>query len=102
MGSPGNPKSGGRKKGALNRKTVLLEELCEKKGIHPFEALLKLCVHPDVSIQLGAIKEACSYLYPKRKAIEVSQDPDAPGTSLGQALIEECRTLFHTKLNERK
>lgn len=80
------PKAVGRRKGTPNRKTQLLMEICEAKGISPFEGLLELCVHPDVHIRLGALREACQYLYPKRKAIEISGEMD-------MKLIERVREL---------
>lgn len=101
--APGGKKTGGRTKGIPNKKTILLEELCEKRKIHPFEALLTLCSHPDPSIQLGAIKEACSYLYPKRKAIEHSEDPNNyPGKAKEESRLVELRAAVQARINERK
>ncbi len=69
-----NPRSLGigRQKGTLNKKTEALHEICERKGINPFEALLEMAQHDDPNIRLGALKEVCAYLYPKRKALEIS------------------------------
>lgn len=66
------PKTSGRKKGTPNKKTQELLTVCEEMGFDPFRELLK-------KAQEGSEKcliEACSYLYPKRKAIEHSVDPN--------------------------
>ena len=76
--------------------------LCKKKKIHPFEALLKLCTHADPAIQLGAVKEACSYLYPKRKAIELSEDRENPlGASSEAEALEKMREQVRILREER-
>lgn len=67
MAAPkGHPKYGGRVKGTPNKKTESLIEICERKGINLFEAMLEMTQHPDPSIAFQAIKEASSYIYQKR------------------------------------
>ena len=67
------PEGSGRKKGTLNVKTAALEEICQKHNIHPFEAMVKLALTTDKDdLRFNALKELCQYLYPKRKAVEVS------------------------------
>lgn len=53
-------------------------EKCERMGIDPFEALLVLAKEEDAGIRLGALKEICQYLYPKRKALEHSGEIKRP------------------------
>lgn len=68
----GHTKTGGRKKGTPNRKCVGIIESCEAAGVDFFEELIKIAKdsnHPD---HFAAIKEGCHYLYPKRKAVEVT------------------------------
>ncbi len=67
----GKPKTGGRQKGVLNKKSRTLLEICESKGFSPFEAMLELAIDGDKDM----LKEVSQYLYPKRKAIEHSVDP---------------------------
>lgn len=64
--------AGGRPRGSLNKKTQDLFDLCGKERIDPFRELLKLCKSDDVPTKLQAISTACKYLYPIRKAVEVS------------------------------
>lgn len=72
------PEGSGRKKGTPNRKTEDLMAKCEAKGIDVFEALLEYVTEPStMELRLSALKELCQYLYPKRKALEVSGSMDA-------------------------
>jgi len=76
MAAPkGHKRYGGRVKGIPNRKTLNLLEKCEEAGIDPFAELLKLCSHKEIFIRMNALKEVSQYLYPKRKAMEISVDP---------------------------
>jgi hypothetical protein len=70
------PLGAGRKKGTLNRKTEALVEKCERMGIDLFEALLDLAKSPDPTIRLSALREAIQYIYPKRKAVELTAEHD--------------------------
>lgn len=73
---PGQPKSGGRVAGTPNRVTKTLADQCVDKGIDPWAKLLEHIQSDDAAISLKAISEACSYLYPKRKALEISDERD--------------------------
>jgi hypothetical protein len=101
MAAPkGHPKWGGRKKGSANQDTQAIEERAQELGVSPFEVLLLFAkgdwqnlgyaakcttkwtgsgieYEEDVitpQMRLLAAKEACQYLYPKRKAIEIGQE----------------------------
>ena len=77
MFKPGHEKRGGRKKGTPNKKTQDLMAMCEARGINLFEAFLEIIedVNADPNLRFSALKEAAQYVYPKRKAIEHSVDP---------------------------
>lgn len=68
------PEGAGRKKGTPNRRTEALMDKCERLNIDPFEGLLRLTDHNDPTIALSAYKEVCQYIYPKRKALEITAD----------------------------
>ena len=72
------PVGAGRKRGSLNRKSEALIEKCERQGIDPFNALLELAASDDQNIKLSALKEICSYLYPKRLALDQSVEVSGP------------------------
>ncbi len=84
-GIPGQ-RIGGRQKGTPNKKTVQLKERAQRLGFDPFEMLLRVAkgdwqgleLDGPISIELRvrAACEACKYLYPQRKAIEVSDERD--------------------------
>ena len=89
MRTPGS----GRKKGSGNKKSLLVAEKAMELGVDPFEILLKfasadwkalgykeeyqvtkdgarLTISPEV--RLKAASEACQYILPKKKAMEIS------------------------------
>ncbi len=77
MAAPkGHKRYGGRGKGTLNKATTALEAICIEEGIDPFRGLCKLAKCGDPLLSFSAIKELCQYLYPKRKALEVTADID--------------------------
>lgn len=62
----------------MSRKSESLFELCDEMGFHPFAELMLLSIETDdESVRASCLKELCQYLYPKRKALELSSDPDA-------------------------
>lgn len=91
-------KTGGRKKGSVNKKTLALAERAEALGVDPWEVLLLYCkgdwqalgyksatfirytqaganeeytIPPD--LRFKAVQEANEYLHPKRKALEITE-----------------------------
>lgn len=66
-------KTGGRVKGSVNRRTACAVALLEGLGCSPLESMAKIAddENVDVAIRLSALKDLASYLYPKRKAIEI-------------------------------
>lgn len=94
----------GRPKGSLNQKTQDLFDLCSKERINPFQALLKLCKHEDDNIKLQSLKEVCKYLYPVRKAVEVSGLDGGPirteaESSFERETIDQFKELVRLKYN---
>ena len=77
----GMEKQGGRRKGSKNKRSLLPMHRAEELGVDPFELLLYFAKgdaeklgYKSISIDLRliAIKEACQYIYSKKKAIEVN------------------------------
>ncbi len=86
---PGSQKSGGRKAGTPNKKTQSLEDKAREMEVDPFEILLRVAKGDwrglgykenviSLETRLKAASEACTYLFPKRKAIQITApfDPD--------------------------
>lgn len=97
-GAP-KPANSGRKKGVLNRKTEDLMAKCEARGIDVFDALLEYVVLPSSpEIRLSALKELCQYLYPKRKALEVSGELNNPYL---EKPLEELKALVKKDLEKK-
>lgn len=67
-------KTGGRVAGTPNRKTADAAALLEGLGCSPLESMAKIAddENVDVAIRLSALKDLASYLYPKRKAVELN------------------------------
>lgn len=75
------PAGSGRVKGTPNRKTQTLQEMCEKRGIEPFEALIEIAKTAlDDGLKFKAVSELCSYVYPKPKAVSVVQVTNPDGS----------------------
>jgi hypothetical protein len=101
------PEDAGRKKGTPNRKTQTLLDKCEEKGIDPFAALLELSQMAErEETRLGALKEICSYLYPKRKSLEHSglTDPKVVNEieKLSDLDAEELEKVIKEELKAKK
>lgn len=82
------PKTGGRQKGTPNKDTSQLAQLAQQLDVDPFEILLLFASGDFMSLginevtpdqRLKAATEACTYLHPKRKALEHSGDMELKG-----------------------
>jgi len=67
-------KTGGRKAGTPNKRTVALAERLESLNCDPVSELVSLAQAKDIdpSIRVRCYTELMAYVYPKRKAVEVS------------------------------
>lgn len=65
-------KTGGRRAGTPNKDTDLLLMKCHEKGLDVFGAMIELAQGDDIPAKLTMLKELAQYLYPKRKALEVT------------------------------
>lgn len=99
MAAPkGHKRYGGRQKGTPNKESLPLEQKAKDLGVDPFDILLKFAAgnwkdlgyenecyfmeKPDGAVKMGytitpemrlkAASEACQYLLPKKKAVELS------------------------------
>jgi hypothetical protein len=72
----GRKKTGGRKKGSLNRINADLKDRLSAAfpDYCPIEEMARIALNfdEDVTIRLTAHKEIAQYIYPKRKAVEVT------------------------------
>jgi len=67
-------KTGGHTAGAPNKRTADLAERLEVLGCDPLEGLAKIDAHPttDTALRTRVCGDLLRYLYPMRKALEVS------------------------------
>lgn len=77
----GHKKVGGRKKGTPNKKT---KELLEVLGsFNPAEKLMQLYEESDdKDLKASIAKELMKYVYPQRKAVEMTGDIELPKIEL--------------------
>ena len=73
-------KTGGRVAGTPNRRTVELQDRLDALGIDPVLGLAQIANDPAASIDLKARVhcELMAYLYPKRKALDMSSSQQQP------------------------
>lgn len=123
---PGSPKTGGRTKGAINKRTKFgpkAHETAERLGIDPFEILLRFAANDwenlgyvsrtrrmlsksgevveidniEPSDRIQAAKSASEYLFPKRKSVELTgKDGQDIFNSLG-LLVQSVLASDHGK-----
>lgn len=75
-GTPRSPNAG-RKKGTPNKKSQALIDKCNEFGVDPFAILLDFAKNSvDPKMKFDAAKEVSQYLYPKRKATEISMEEE--------------------------
>lgn len=133
MAAPkGHKRWGGRAKGTPNASTLPLEAKAKELGVDPFEILLLFAAGDwkalgyqeeqapssfskegvvykytiDPSVRSKAAAEVCSYLYAKRKALEVSQEVDPEMLELAQILAglpkEEIMAVIALEMKKLK
>ena len=72
-------KTGGRKSGTPNKKTIAVQEQMERLGFDPIESMIEICnqamTEKNYALAGQMAKELAQYVYPKRKAVEHVTDP---------------------------
>ena len=75
-------KTGGRKRGTPNKKTIAVQEQMEQLGFDPIESMIEISKQAmsDKNYVLAGqmAKELAQYIYPKRKAVEHTTSEDSP------------------------
>src|SRR5215471_4185352 len=71
-------KTGGRQAGTPNKATVELQQKLAALGCDPIVGMATIAENlaNSVEIRLRAYTEICQYVYPKRRAIDVTRDLD--------------------------
>ena len=90
------PEGSGRKKGQLSKKTMLLAEILEASNYCPVEKILSIFKNPKASLsdsdKVRFNLELMSYLYPKRKAIEVKQETSGKISFVSKDELNEAKS----------
>ena len=83
------PQNAGRKAGTPNKATQDLFAICEKHGVNVFESMVILAVQAEEPKEkFQRLETIAKYLYPQRKAVEVSADEN----SGFKIIVEDYRT----------
>ncbi len=100
------PQTAGRKAGTPNKRSQSLFDLCDEMDFNPFKAMLTIAkddTHKDSAMML---KEVAKYLYPARKAIELSATLDPKLQEAAESLTdmskEEKIALLQDQIKELK
>lgn len=95
----GCKKTGGRGKGAPNKKTTALEHILELENCNLPREILACCMEMPPSDRAAVYLKLMEFIYPKRRASEVSlktQDPQAKPDSM-----EDGRVVVYLPENGR-
>lgn len=66
---PGHRKYGGRKAGAVNKRTDLFQK-CDARGIDVFDEMLSIALTTtDATIRFGMLRDIAGWLYAKKKEV---------------------------------
>ena len=73
---PGKPKTGGRSKGVVNKKTQDLLARLDGMGFDPIDKAIEIIRGKglDAAEKVNACLRLAEFFYPKKKAVEVSND----------------------------
>jgi hypothetical protein len=90
-------KTGGRKRGTPNKKTVAVQEQMEQLGFDPIESMIKICnqamTDKNYSLAGQMAKELAQYVYPKRKAVEHFTDEPAEWPKITINITDDPKPL---------
>jgi hypothetical protein len=82
MSHGGKRAGAGRKKGSAGKKTLAIEDRLSKLGCDPIAGMAKIAEEAmlikDYQLAGSMYKELAQYVAPKRKAVEVSGNNEAP------------------------
>lgn len=77
------PENSGRKKGTPNKLSLGVDEKLKEKGIDCIDEMLKIADGTEnMDLRFAVYKEIAQYVYPKRKAVELSGDVTLPTVNI--------------------
>lgn len=80
-GSKPGERRGGRAPGTPNKRTLHLLDRLTELGCDPLESLVTIALDPatDLALRVRILSDLLPYLYPKRKAVELTATDDDGG-----------------------
>lgn len=77
------PENSGRQKGTKNKLNLGVQEKLEQLGVDCVSEIIRIAqTTEDEQLRLTAYKELLKYVYPQRKAVEMSGEVDMPVISI--------------------
>lgn len=92
----GYPKTGGRQKGTPNNRTLALSDTLESLGFDPLPKLVELLPNLTPEKQADVLLKLMEFIYPKRKAIDLTVD----NTDVDAADIEYLREVSKLSIEQ--
>lgn len=97
----GSTKTGGRRKGTPNKKTLCLIKSLENNNIDIINEIAALLPQLGPEKKADVLLNIMSYIFPKRKAIELSgSEESSSGPHIVVTLPSNGREAFGTKLTK--
>jgi hypothetical protein len=95
-------RSGGRKKGTPNKKTVELISAVEESGVTPVEYMLSVMrdVANDAPVRMDAAHKVAPYIHAKLASIETKSEINATIKSGSQEVLDTLAALEQTNDEE--
>lgn len=79
----GRAKTGGREKGTKNKLNLGVGDKLDKLGVDCVAEIVQIAkTTKDEQVKLQAYKELLKYVFPQRKAVEMTADVDMPIISI--------------------
>ncbi len=78
---PGAPKTGGRKRGTPNKRSLDLVETLDRHNFNPIEKLFGIIPELSAKEQAHVLLGILPYLYPKRKSLDFTLQSEEPPTA---------------------
>jgi len=98
---PGRQKTGGRKKGVPNRKSLDFAKRLEELGVDPVKEIANRISSLNDADAVSAYSQLLPYLYPKRKSVEaeITLSPETVASMSDQDLIAKAKELIEEAEN---
>lgn len=93
----GSQKTGGRQKGTPNKKTLCFEDSLAKHNIDVVEQIAQVLPELSTDRRADVLLNLMAYLFPKRKAVEMTSNIDSNVQISAEPILSEKETAERIK-----